>query len=793
MKLFKALLLILTLIITSASVLAYSVNIDWTMNKQNYEVELYPCGNSVCSSVGSRMLYGTSSGYTYHMYYTISGNAYHAAYFYKPGYRPIGYTLNAWGDWTTSFTSSFTKKDYCESTIGTLSVSDTNPTLGETIIISAPITSAFTVSDDHPQSPKYYPSSHIDYFTSDILASLKVYDSVGSLVKALPSQTKSVYQDDDQSVTFSLDTSYLTPGSYKIVLSTDPVDSICNQNNKIINTRELWISISPVIPVNTAPVIDGLLDLSFVEDSGLHNDIADLWFYASDAETPDSGLTFTIISQSNAGIVNCVLDSNRYIDCTTQTDEYGYSDIVVRVMDPEGLTDTDTFRITVTPVNDAPAVSVAAGVLDQTIDSCSQFATFDLDDIVSDVDNTDDELTWTVTGNTQLIITVDLSDRTVTVFYPAGFVGSETVTFTATDPDGLSASYDAVFTVTECVSANTAPVLSDIPGQKVDSCDAFSTFDLDDYVTDSHDTDDEISWAVTGNDHLSVSISYDHVVSITYDCGWIGSETLIFTATDTGGLTVSDSAVFEVEAGVAPDDPDDDDDDEKDEGGLTIMSITYDDKVKPGDYLHISIKVKGLKEGIVTSVRIDDLGVYEKFSRVSGINVLIPKNTKPGDYDFQISVKNDDGYKDSEYRSFKVISDTFVSSGSGAGTPDDEDNEVTGALVTVGTASGNTSTQGQNSFNLEGVLGLLIGFLFLLLILGVFMVLYFFKNTKKKKKNLGGGKDVYYDTTGIPEVSHKPVETSPTMPRRTLHGAEATEKFIYGSQQPSSNTFLMKY
>jgi hypothetical protein len=781
MKILKALLLVLTLVITSASALAYSVSISWSMNQPNYEVELYPCSNSVCSSVGSRILYDTASGYNYNIYYTIPGNAYHAAFFYKPGYRPIGYTLNAWGDWSTSFSSSFTKKDYCESTIGTLSVSDSNPTIGETIIIGALISSAFTISDDHPQAPRYYPSSHIDYFTSDIDASLRVYSSSGSLVMTLPLQTKSIYQDDTQSVSFNLDTTSLSPGDYRIVLSTDPVDNICDQNNKIIRSKELLVTVDPVVVINTPPIISGISDLSFAEDSGFHDDVVDLWFYASDAETLDSGLTFTILSQSNTGIVNCVLGSNRYIDCTIQTDQNGYSDIIVEVRDPQGLTDTDTFRVTVTPVNDAPVVS-SAGVQDQTIDSCHQFATFDLDNYITDVDNAD--LTWAVTGNTQLIITIDTATHVVTIFYPTGFVGSETVTFTATDSEGLTVFDSAVFIITQCASSsNTAPELNNLPDKELeeDSGDNDKIIDLWDYASDDESSDSELDFSITDQTNTNLvtcSISSDRYIDCEVEDGKTGISYVTVQVRDPQGLTDTDT--FKVTVEKASDSSDSGDD-----RSITITSVTYDDKVKAGDYMRISINVKGLEDGIITTVRIDDLDIYETFNKVSGIHILIPNDAKLGVYDFQISVKNDEGYRDSVYRSFEIISGT---SGPNAGVSND-DNHITGASVVTGTSSGSTSSQGQNGFNLEGIYGLLIGFIFLLLVLGVLAIFYVLKNIKGKKKKSGLEKNVYYDTAGIPQ---QPAEVPTKIPLRTFHGAEETEKFIYGSQQPSSNKFLRK-
>ena len=46
--------------------------------------------------------------------------------------------------------------------------------------------------------------------------------------------------------------------------------------------------------------------------------------------------------------------------------------------------------------NEAPVVT---DIPDQTITEGDSFATITLDDYVSDVDNTDDEMIWTYTGN----------------------------------------------------------------------------------------------------------------------------------------------------------------------------------------------------------------------------------------------------------------------------------------------------------------------------------------------------------------------------------------------------------
>ena len=78
------------------------------------------------------------------------------------------------------------------------------------------------------------------------------------------------------------------------------------------------------------------------------------------------------------------------------------------------------------------------------------FAQIQLDDFVTDPDHADSEITWSVAGQTAL--SVSITNRVATITYPAATELSETLTFTATDPDGLSASTTATF------SASLAPL-----------------------------------------------------------------------------------------------------------------------------------------------------------------------------------------------------------------------------------------------------------------------------------------------------------------------------------------------
>jgi hypothetical protein len=192
-------------------------------------------------------------------------------------------------------------------------------------------------------------------------------------------------------------------------------------------------------------------------------------------------------------------------------------------------------------VNQPPTIS---DIPDQTIAEGSIFATISLDDFVSDVDNSDAEMTWTYSGNTEL--TVSIVARVATITIPSvDWNGAETITFTATDPDLASDSDAATFTVT---AVNDAPVVGDIPNQTIAEGSAFAVISLDDYVFDMDNSDAEMLWMYSGNVQLSVSI-VNRVVTITIpNPNWYGSETVLFRATDPGGLWDDDAATFTVTA-----------------------------------------------------------------------------------------------------------------------------------------------------------------------------------------------------------------------------------------------------
>jgi len=112
--------------------------------------------------------------------------------------------------------------------------------------------------------------------------------------------------------------------------------------------------------------------------------------------------------------------------------------------------------------------------------------------------------------------------------------------------DTNSTNDEALLTVV----GNAPPVVSAIPGQTIDEGQSFLTIDLDDYVTDLNNLDEEIDWTHSGALELSVAIDdVTHVAAITIPHNdWYGSEAITFTATDSFGLSDESEVLFTVTA-----------------------------------------------------------------------------------------------------------------------------------------------------------------------------------------------------------------------------------------------------
>ncbi len=290
--------------------------------------------------------------------------------------------------------------------------------------------------------------------------------------------------------------------------------------------------------VNDTPVVTDIPDQTIAEGSTFTTITLDN--FVSDADNTDAQMTWTYSGNS---ALTVSIDAGRIATITIPNADWnGAETITFTATDPGLLNSSNPATFTVTAVNDAPVVT---DILDQTIAEGGTFTTITLDDFVSDIDNTDAQMTWTFSGNTQLAVSI--VNRIATITTPnADWNGAETITFTATDPGFLNSSDPASFTVT---AVNDAPVVTDIPDQAIAEGSTFTTITLDNFVSDADNTDAQMIWTYSGNTELAVSIDAGRIATITIpNADWNGAETITFTATDPGSLSGSDPALFTVTA-----------------------------------------------------------------------------------------------------------------------------------------------------------------------------------------------------------------------------------------------------
>lgn len=209
--------------------------------------------------------------------------------------------------------------------------------------------------------------------------------------------------------------------------------------------------------------------------------------------------------------------------------------------DEEGLSTEATMEVTIEAGNEAPIVKTPLEAVE--VEADFEEIVIDLNKTFSDDRTVDESLTYEVSGNENL--EVEIIDGIAVITAPEGYVGTETLTFIATDEEGKSTETMMEVTIDPI---NESPIVEN-PVKDVEVEKGFEeiVIDLNEAFGDDHTGDGTLEYAVSGNDDLVVEI-VDGIATITAPEGYVGTEELVFTATDEGGN------VTEMEVEIAVDD-----------------------------------------------------------------------------------------------------------------------------------------------------------------------------------------------------------------------------------------------
>ncbi|HGS5466367.1 TPA: tandem-95 repeat protein, partial [Vibrio parahaemolyticus] len=329
-------------------------------------------------------------------------------------------------------------------------------------------------------------------------------DKVVSLDAENGPKNGTVIVNNDGTVTYTPDDNYVGEDTFTYIVTSGGV------------SESTTVSVD-VTPENDAPVAKG--------DTAITDEDTPVTIDVLPNDTDVDGDKLSIESASVPKEQGTVEVVNGKLVFTPAENFNGDAEITYTVTDG-ALTDQATVKVTVNAVNDTPVVE--SNVADQTLAEDFTPYTIDLNTVFSDVDNVDGELKFSVSGNSNIQVAIVNGIATITP--TADWNGSETLTFTATDPSGESISQTVNFTVAPVadIVADKATVVEDTPTIiKVLGNDTFE----DDGKVVSLDTNN-------GPANGTVSVNPDGSVTYTPDHNYVGKDTFTYIVTS-GGVSES--------------------------------------------------------------------------------------------------------------------------------------------------------------------------------------------------------------------------------------------------------------
>ncbi|MGL1154135.1 tandem-95 repeat protein [Vibrio parahaemolyticus] len=331
----------------------------------------------------------------------------------------------------------------------------------------------------------------------------------------------------------------------EVKLTQAGVDAV---NNDELNLKDLAISASVsdgvnptandsdsliVNRVNDAPTIKVDAVESITEDA-VSTDTVVATLTVRDTDTPEDQLTVSLENNSNGYFVlvgNEVKLTQVGVDAVNN-DELNLKDLTISASVSDGVNPTasDSDSLIVTRVNDAPTVENA--IADQELAEDFASYTIDLNDAFKDSDSA---LNFSVSGNSNVLVSIE--NGIATISPTADWNGSETLTFTATDPSGESVSQTVNFTVTPVadIVADKATVVEDTP--TIIKVLGNDTFEGKDKVVSLD--------AENGPKNGTVIVNNDGTVTYTPDDNYVGKDTFTYVVTS-GGVSESTTVTVNV-------------------------------------------------------------------------------------------------------------------------------------------------------------------------------------------------------------------------------------------------------
>lgn len=198
--------------------------------------------------------------------------------------------------------------------------------------------------------------------------------------------------------------------------------------------------------------------------------------------------------------------------------------------------------IGVTPTNEHPTVVIA--LQDTTVLEDSAPLTFNWHDGFDDKETPDSLLGLAYSSPTNLV-DISVEGSIVTITLRENLFGEETLFFTANDEAGQEVTQSFTLTIT---SVNDAPILLTGDNEPVVLNEDFTPFtvSLANDFSDVETAPEDLEYSLTGNNLVTITWNSDTTFTVSPVLNANGLDTVYLTATDEGGLSVTDTAVLTI-------------------------------------------------------------------------------------------------------------------------------------------------------------------------------------------------------------------------------------------------------
>ena len=282
-----------------------------------------------------------------------------------------------------------------------------------------------------------------------------------------------------------------------------------------------WSAVRNFLKNGPPILVKNIPALSFPEDTNLTH-AADLNVFFTDDLYPGE-LGYSVSYEQDPTKVHAMMDGNWLNLYAMEQDWFGAKKFTVRATDKGGISlDSNTFTVTVTPVNDPPYYKE----LPTIVVTEDEGYTFDLGPYVDDVDNPQNQLKISLTSSYATV-----EGLNITFVYPRE-IGTDRINVSLTD--GMATAY-ALLEV-RINGVNDRPVTLPVPSLTTNE-DTKLVLDLTPFAMDEENTPTELSWRAENVPVALMNVSIDerNVLTITPLPNLSGEGTMLLIVHDRSG------------------------------------------------------------------------------------------------------------------------------------------------------------------------------------------------------------------------------------------------------------------